>query len=124
MTIIHFLAESLATSASELPSAVPSGDEQLYSSLFMFAMIFVVFYFLIIRPQSKKYKQHLAMISSIKRNDKVVTAGGIVGKVTKVQDNGELLVEIAKGVEVAIVASTVSSVTDHKSKAVSNDNNK
>ena len=95
----------------------------MYSSLFMFAMIFVVFYFLIIRPQQKKYKHHIAMISSIKRNDKIVTAGGIIGKVTKVGDNGELLVEIAKGVEVSVVATTVTSVTDHKSKAVANDNN-
>jgi preprotein translocase subunit YajC len=115
---LHFLADALASTP-----ATPSSDEQLYSSLFMFAMIFVVFYFLIIRPQSKKYKQHLAMISAIKRNDTVITAGGIVGKVTKVSDNGELLVEIAKGVEVSVISSTVSSVTDHKSKATNDNNN-
>ena len=117
MMTLNFLADAVAT------ASLPSQDEQLYSSLFMFAMIFVVFYFLIIRPQSKKYKQHIAMISAIKRNDIVVTAGGIVGKVTKVSDNGELLVEIAKGVEVSVIANTVSGVTDHKSKAVANDNN-
>ena len=63
------------------------------------------------------------MISAIKRNDTVITAGGIVGKVTKVSDNGELLVEIAKGVEVSVISSTVSSVTDHKSKATNDNNN-
>lgn len=118
MTIFTLLADSLATGAQ----AVPGADEQLFSSLFMFGMIFVVFYFLIIRPQSKKFKQHQAMIASIKRNDKIITAGGIIAKVTKVSDNGELSVEIAKGVEVSVVASTVTSVTDHKSK-VANDNN-
>lgn len=123
MTILNFLAEPLATSAGALPSGVPGADEQLYSSLFMFAMIFVVFYFLIIRPQQKKFKTHQAMIGGIKRNDKVITAGGIVGKVTKVSDNGELSVEIAKGVEVSVIAQTVSAVTDHKSKKVANDNN-
>jgi len=116
--ILNFLADSLATTPT------PSGDEQLYSSLFMFAMIFVVFYFLIIRPQSKKYKQHSAMITSIKRNDTVVTAGGIVGKVNKVSDNGDLHVEIAKGVEVTVRAQTILEVTNHKGKAPTNDNSK
>lgn len=113
---LNFLADALAT------APVPTSDEQLYSSLFMFATIFVVFYFLIIRPQQKKFKQHLSMITSIKRNDNVVTAGGIVGKVTKVNDNGELLIEIAKGVEVVVKAQTILEVNDHKSK-VANDNN-
>lgn len=116
---LNFLADAVAAA----PAALPSQDEQLYSSLFMFATIFVVFYFLIIRPQQKKYKTHLAMITSIKRNDSVVTAGGIVGKVTKVSENGDLLVEIAKGVEVTVKAQTILEVTDHKSKAVANDNN-
>jgi preprotein translocase subunit YajC len=114
--ISNFLAEAATTAATS------SSDEQLYSSLFMFAMIFVVFYFLIIRPQSKKYKQHIAMITSIKRNDSVVTAGGIVGKVTKISDNGDLHVEIAKGVEVVVKAQTILEVTDHKGK-IANDNN-
>ena len=118
MMTLNFLADAIATA----PANLPSQDEQLFSSLFMFAMIFVVFYFLIIRPQQKKFKQHLAMITSIKRNDSVVTAGGIVGKVTKVSDNGDLLVEIAKGVEVVVKAQTILEVNDHKSK-VANDNN-
>ena len=114
---LNFLADAIAAT----PANLPSQDEQLYSSLFMFAMIFVVFYFLIIRPQSKKYKQHLALISSIKRNDSVLTAGGIVGKVTKVSDNGDLLVEISKGVEVIVRAHTITEVIDRKK--VANDNN-
>ena len=72
-------------------------------------LIFVVFYFLLIRPQQKKMKQHREMISAIKRGDRVLTAGGIIGSVVKVED-AELLVEIAKDVRVRVARSTISDV--------------
>ncbi|MEQ1890349.1 MAG: preprotein translocase subunit YajC, partial [Alphaproteobacteria bacterium] len=70
----------------------------------------IIFYFFMIRPQQTRMKQHQAMIGAVRRGDTVVTSGGIVGKVTKVQDDGEILVEIAEGVRVRIVASTLSAV--------------
>lgn len=97
-------------------------ENQVIGQVLMFGLIFVIFYFLIIRPQQKKYKQHMAMVSAVERGDKVVTAGGIVGKVTKLDaDNGHLAVEIASGVEVKVVASTISNVISDR-KTASNDN--
>jgi preprotein translocase subunit YajC len=73
-------------------------------------MILGIMYFLIIRPQQKRLQDHKSMIASIKRGDTVVTSGGIVGKVTRVIGDGELQVEIADGVRVRVVRSTVSEV--------------
>jgi len=73
-------------------------------------LIFVVFYFLLIRPQQKKMKQHREMLSQVRRKDKVVTGGGIVGTVTKVDSDHELTVEIAKGVEVKVQRDTIAMV--------------
>lgn len=73
-------------------------------------LIFVVFYFLMIRPQQKRAKEHQAMVASMRRGDTVVTGGGLVGKVTRVIDENEAQVEIADGVKVKVVKSTVSEV--------------
>jgi preprotein translocase subunit YajC len=73
-------------------------------------MILGIMYFLIIRPQQKRLKEHREMIGSIKRGDTVVTSGGIIGKVSRVIGDGELQVEIADGVRVRVVRGTVSEV--------------
>jgi preprotein translocase subunit YajC len=86
---------------------VPSGFDLI--SLLPLVLIFVVFYFLLIRPQQKKMKVHREMIAALKRGDKVLTSGGIIGTVVKVEDN-ELLVEIAKDVRVRVARGTVSDV--------------
>jgi preprotein translocase subunit YajC len=73
--------------------------------------LFAIMYFLLIRPQQKKLKDHQALIAALRRGDMVVTAGGILGKVTKVKDDGnEVEVEIATGVNVRVLKSTISSV--------------
>ncbi|WP_419901479.1 preprotein translocase subunit YajC [Kiloniella sp.] len=82
---------------------------ELFATLFPLVLIFAVFYFLIIRPQSKKMKQQKAMIEAISRGDKVITAGGIVGKVSKVKE-GEVEVDIAEGVRITVIQSTIASV--------------
>jgi len=79
-------------------------------ALLPLVLIFVVFYFLLIRPQQKKMKQHREMLSQVRRKDKVVTGGGIVGTITKVDSDHELTVEIAKGVEVKIQRDTIAMV--------------
>lgn len=70
-------------------------------------LIFAVFYFLLIRPQQKKVKQHRELVSNLRRGDRVVTAGGIIGTVSKVVNDAELQVEIAEGVRVRLVRSQV-----------------
>tara|TARA_B110000093_G_C12736527_1_gene312530 strand:- start:3 stop:290 length:288 start_codon:yes stop_codon:yes gene_type:complete len=69
-------------------------------------LIFVIFYFFLIRPQQKKVKEHKSMIESIKRGDKVITSGGITGTVERVIDNDKIEVEIAENVKVEIVKAT------------------
>ena len=73
-------------------------------------LIFAIMYFLLIRPQQKKVKQHKAMVEALRRGDQVVTQGGLIGKVSKVKDEGEVEVEIAEGVKVRVVKSTIAQV--------------
>jgi preprotein translocase subunit YajC len=73
-------------------------------------LMFVIFYFLLLRPQQQRMKAHREMVANIRRGDMVVTAGGIVGKVTKVKDDGEIEVEIADNTRVRVIKSTVAEV--------------
>jgi preprotein translocase subunit YajC len=73
-------------------------------------LIFLIMYFLMIRPQQKKMKEHRAMVEALRRGDQVVTQGGIVGKVTKVQEDGMVEVEIAEGVKVKVIRHTIATV--------------
>ena len=73
-------------------------------------LIFGIMYFLLIRPQQQKVKQHKAMVEALRRGDQVVTQGGLIGKVSKVKDENELEVELAEGVRVRVVKSTIAQV--------------
>jgi preprotein translocase subunit YajC len=73
-------------------------------------LIFAIMYFLLIRPQQKKVKEHKAMVDGLRRGDQVVTAGGLIGKVVKVKDDGELEVELADNVKVRGGQSTIATV--------------
>lgn len=72
-------------------------------------LIFAIMYFLLIRPQQKKMKEHRAMVEALRKGDRVVTQGGMIGKVTRVQDN-ELEIEVATGVKVRVVRHTIAEV--------------
>jgi len=73
-------------------------------------LIFGIMYFLMIRPQQKKMKEHRAMVDALSRGDQVVTQGGLIGKITKVKEDNEVEVEIAKDVKVRVVQSTIVNV--------------
>jgi len=73
-------------------------------------LIFGIMYFLLIRPQQKKVKEHQAMVQALRRGDQVVTQGGIIGKVVKVKEDNELEIEVADGVKVRVVQSTIAQV--------------
>ena len=90
--------------------------------LLPFVLIFIIFYFLLIRPQQKRVKQHKLMVESLKRGNKVLTAGGILGVVTKAIDGSETVsVEISSGVTVELARQMISEVRDEaKIKAVKN----
>ena len=107
--MLHDLIVSTAQAqdaAATDPSAVAPSP---LSSFLPLIFIFVLFYFLLIRPQQKKFKAHQAMLEEIKSGDKIITGGGIHGKVTKV-DGSVLSVEIASGIEIKVEKSTVSDV--------------
>ncbi len=73
-------------------------------------LIFVIMYFLLIRPQQKKIKEHKNMVDNLRRGDQVLTQGGIIGKITKVKEGEEIEVELAKEVKVSIIRSTIVNV--------------
>ena len=81
----------------------------MLASFIPLILIFLIFYFLLIRPQQKKQKEHKILLDSIKRGDEILSSGGILGRVIKV-DNDRLTVEISKGVNVTLIRSTVADV--------------
>ena len=86
------------------------GGDNMFVQLLPFVLIFVIMYFLILRPQQKKVKDHQELVKNIRRGDTVVTSGGLVGKVTKVIDDDQIEVEIADGIRVRQVRAMVSDV--------------
>jgi preprotein translocase subunit YajC len=86
------------------------GGGDVFMSLLPLVLIFVVFYFLLIRPQQKRVKEHKAMVEALRRGDRVVTGGGIVGKVSKVLNDSEVQVEIAENVKVRVQRQTITAV--------------
>lgn len=90
-----------------------SGTPSVLAGLGQFlplVLIFGVFYFFMIRPQMRKAKEHRSMVEALKRGDRVLTNGGIIGQVTKVADNNEVQVEIAEGVKVRVQKMAISQV--------------
>jgi preprotein translocase subunit YajC len=88
-----------------------------FAQLVPLILVFGIMYFLLIRPQQQKVKQHQAMVAALRRGDQVVTGGGLLGKVTKVRDDGEIEVEIAPGVNVRVIRSTITSVVSRTEPA-------
>jgi len=82
----------------------------LMDSLVLIVPMVLIFYFLIIRPQKKRMDEHRNMVSAVERNDVVVTGGGLIGKVTKVKDDNEVEIELAEGLRVKAVKSTLADV--------------
>ena len=75
-------------------------------------LIFVIFYFFLIRPQQKKIKEHKNMVTSLKRGDEVITSGGIVGRIEKVHDDDKIDLSISENVTVKVVRSTIQSLAN------------
>ncbi|WP_374371926.1 preprotein translocase subunit YajC [Tabrizicola sp.] len=109
-----FVTPAFAQAAGAAP-----GGAAAFAQFLPIVLIFVIFYFLLIRPQQKKMKDHRAMVEALRRGDQVVTAGGIVAKVSKVQDDGMVEVEIADGVKVKVVKHTITQVLNKTEPAAS-----
>ncbi len=105
---------------ADAPAAIHSGGFDMMSFLPL-ALIFVVFYFLILRPQQKKMKLHQQMLVGLRRGDKIVTSGGIIGTISKLTNDQEVQVEIAEEVRVRIMRSTITEVLSKTDPVASND---
>ena len=90
--------------------AAGGGSSDFLVQLFPLVLIFIVFYFLLIRPQQSKMKAQREMLSGVKRGDRVVTGGGFIGLVTKVISDNELQVELADGVRVRVIKATITDI--------------
>jgi len=86
------------------------GGNDFLVQLFPLVLIFIVFYFLLIRPQQSKMKAQREMLAGVKRGDRIVTGGGIIGLVTKVISDNELQVELAEGVRVRVLKQTITDI--------------
>ena len=96
--------------------ASSGGAAGFFVQIFPLILIFIIFYFLLIRPQQRRIKDHQKMVSDVKVRDTAITSGGLIGKVTKVEDN-QVEMEIAPNVKVRVVKSMLSDVQPHGAKA-------
>lgn len=110
---MFLLASACGSLVTFLAQCAPQGEEggggSPLSGLWMIALIFVIFYFLLIRPQQKKQKQHQNMLGSIKKGDRVVTSGGLYGTVIGVKDN-IIVLKIAENVKVEFAKGSISQI--------------
>lgn len=108
-TTLATMSALAALPAIAQDAGVPSAGGAIMQQMLLFVPLILIFYLLIIRPQSQQRKQHQAMIDAVRRGDTIVTSGGLIGKVTKVADT-ELTVELADGVRVRIVRRMIADV--------------
>ncbi|WP_062229285.1 preprotein translocase subunit YajC [Aureimonas frigidaquae] len=102
-----FVSPAFAQTAG---AGAAGGTESLLITILPFVAVFAIMYFLIIRPQRRQMKKRDEMLRSIRRGDTVVTGGGIIGKVVKVLDNGEVEVQISEQVKIRVLQSTIADV--------------
>ncbi len=119
LTAVSAFFAVLAGEASAQGTA-PSATGAIMQQLLLFLPLILIFYFLLIRPQQQRAKQHRAMIEAIRRNDTIVTTGGLIGKVTKVAEQ-ELTVELSDGVRVRLVKGMVADVRGKGNLVPAND---
>jgi preprotein translocase subunit YajC len=101
---------ALLTVAAAPAFAQGAGPMSAFTSFVPLILIFAIMYFLLIRPQQKKVKDHQKMVEALRRGDQVITQGGLVGKVVKVKEDGEVEVELAENVKVRVIKSTIAQV--------------
>jgi preprotein translocase subunit YajC len=101
----------LAYAMGTPPGGAPAGGQSAITSMIPLIIMFAIFYFLLIRPQQKKAKEHKSLLEALKKGDSIVTAGGIHGKVTAVEEN-VVIIEVANGVNIRLNKGHVAAVVD------------
>ncbi|OYW82291.1 MAG: preprotein translocase subunit YajC [Hyphomonas sp. 34-62-18] len=117
---LAFISAALAMPALAQAAPASAAGPSLIMQLVMFLPLILIFYFLLIRPQQQRAKKHTEMVSNIKRGDTVVTSGGLIGKVNKVNDT-ELSVDLAENVRVRVIKSMVIEVRNKAEPVPAND---
>ena len=115
MTSTSLFAPALAAA-----TAAPSGTTAFIFNTAPLVLVFIIFWLLMIRPQQKRMRDHQAQIAAVKKGDRVVTGGGLIGRVTKVGDS-EVEVELGQGIKVTAVKSTLTQVIDPTAAKPAND---
>jgi len=111
-----FAQEELEVAVETMPDA-PSAASTLLWNVGLIVLLVVMFYVLLIMPQQRRFKEHKAMLDSLQKGDKVVTAGGLVGKVDKIKEGeDEVVVDLGNGVKVSALRSTIQSKVDKEEK--------
>jgi preprotein translocase subunit YajC len=111
LDITHLFSGTALAQAPTAPVEAPGGSPSSIGMSFLpLLLIFGVFYLLLIRPQQKKMDEQAKMVKALKRGDRVITSGGIHGKIAKLEGDDTLIVEIADGVQVKVVRNTVSAL--------------
>ncbi|MCX8506290.1 MAG: preprotein translocase subunit YajC [Alphaproteobacteria bacterium] len=113
---------TLFATRSAQAQATPGGFSFMDPQILMLVLVFAVFYFIVLRPQQQKAKRHREMLQALKRGDKVLTAGGILGNVVKLTSDTEVSVEIAPNVQVQIVRATIAECIQPPATEAANSN--
>lgn len=103
---------------AQTADASAAAPQNILMNILPFALLIVVFYFLLIRPQQKRMKEHKTMVDNLRRGDRVVSAGGLIGTISRVGEAEEIEVEIANGVIVTVVKSTITTIINKNASGV------
>ena len=110
LILVNYIKESEFTMITQAYAASHPGGGDIILQLLPFLLIFLIIYFLILRPQQKRVKAHKMMIDSLKKGDTVITQGGLIGKISKVTSDQEIEIQIANDVKVKIVRGMISDI--------------
>lgn len=102
-------------------ASAPSATDAFLSNMLVMVVLVALFYLLLILPQQRRFKEHSQMLNELKKGDRVVTGGGLVGKIEKIIDDQEVLVDLGNGVKVTALRSMIQGKTDLKAKPAAND---
>ncbi len=124
ITPAHATGETTTATTAEI--AVPAGDAAftppstsniILQNVGMIVLLVVMFYFLLIRPQQKRFKEHKEMLDGLKEGDKIVTSGGLLGRVDKIVSNEEVIVDLGNGIKVSHVRGMIQGKADKPAPA-------
>ncbi len=113
---------STAYAAGQTAAETPGGAEVFIWNMGLIVILVALFYFLLIMPQQKRFKEHKAMLDSLRKGDKVITGGGLLGKIDKVVDENEVVLDLGGGVKVTALRSTIQTKNDPILNPAKNDN--